>query len=64
MLHIPMRQQDEYVCTKCGCRWDVDEDPPPVCRTDTAYGPQFKREKGRNTTVFKRKPSIVTKTSP
>lgn len=26
----PMREQDEYVCSKCGVRWDVRE-PAPRC---------------------------------
>lgn len=26
--HSMLRQGDEYYCFKCGCRWNVNEDPP------------------------------------
>lgn len=28
MYHNPIREQDEYYCTKCGKRWDIHETPP------------------------------------
>lgn len=29
--HAARREQDEYVCAKCGKRWAVDEDAPERC---------------------------------
>lgn len=29
MDHKKIRQGDEYFCSKCGRRWDVDEQEPP-----------------------------------
>lgn len=26
--HTTIREQDEYYCTKCGKRWDVNEEAP------------------------------------
>lgn len=25
----------EYICTACGLRWDLNDDDPPMCRTTT-----------------------------
>lgn len=25
------REQDEYVCARCGYRWDVSDPEPPKC---------------------------------
>lgn len=36
--HRRIRQQDEYFCPKCTCRWGVDEDEPackPITASDT-----------------------------
>ena len=50
--HVPMRQGDEYVCRKCHRRWGIDENPPPVCDTDTAHTPQNRYEKRRKERRF------------
>lgn len=28
--HTPVREQDEFYCPKCGCRWGQGEDIPNV----------------------------------
>jgi len=28
------QEQDEYVCNRCGYRWDVKDPDPPRCKTD------------------------------
>lgn len=30
--HDEYREQDEWVCPKCGCRWGIDEQSPEECR--------------------------------
>ena len=58
-----IRQQDEYFCTTCGRRWDVDEEPPE-CHTDTSYSAYFKCEDDCSDVFFKDELSTVPETSP
>ena len=31
--HDEYREQDEWVCPKCGCRWGIDERSPEECKS-------------------------------
>jgi len=32
------REQDEYVCDRCGYRWDINDPEPPRCKTKREAG--------------------------
>ena len=33
-----VREQDEYVCHRCGYRWDIKDPQPPRCKTKREIG--------------------------
>lgn len=33
--HKEYREQDEWVCPACGCRWGIDDTMPPECKPVT-----------------------------
>lgn len=55
MQCVSIRQEDEYFCSKCGLRWDIDEKPPPCSHTDESSKHQNKNKKDKHISVFKRK---------